>query len=68
MPLPGSHRNKKLIQEIVEPEQQSTVEGMYNPKPMVSPEFLQEIKEPTHEETLVEEKPKKRRKKFLGVL
>lgn len=67
MPLPGSHRDKKLIQEIVEPEQQSTVEGMYNPEPMVSPEFLQEIKEPVHEEVLVEEKPK-RRKKFLGIL
>jgi len=58
MPLPGSHRDKKLIQEIVEPELQEEVQ---------QPEFLQEIKEPVHEEVLVEEKPK-RRKKFLGVL
>lgn len=67
MPLPGSHREKKMIQEIVEPEKQSVVEGMFDAEPMVAPEFLQEIKEPIHEETLVEEKPK-RRKKFLGVL
>jgi len=59
MPLPGSHRDKKLIQEIVEPELQEEVQP--------EPEFLQEIKEPVHEEVLVEEKPK-RRKKFLGVL
>ena len=59
MPLPGSHRDKKLIQEIVEPELQEEVQ---------QPEFLQEIKEPTHEETLIEQQPTKRRKKFLGIL
>lgn len=68
MPLPGSHREKKMIQEIVEPDKSSVVEGMYEPEPMVAPEFLQEINEPVHEETLVEQKPTKRRKKVLGVL
>ena len=50
MPLPGSHRDKKqkqMLQEIVEPQQ---------------PQFLQEINEPTHEEPLVEEKPKRTRR------
>jgi len=54
MPLPGSHRDKKqkeMLQEIVEPEVQT-------PEPQ--PEFLQEINEPTHEETLVEEQPKRK--------
>ena len=48
MPLPGSEREQKFLQEIRSKSQ---------------PEFLQEIKEPTHEvEELVEEKPKKKRK------
>jgi len=52
MPLPGSHREKKLLQEIQEPIVESAPQ----------PEFLQEIKQPTHEEVLVEEeKPKRRR-------
>ena len=46
MPLPGSKREKKLLQEIAEPVTQ----------PTPAPQFLQEIKEPTHEDTLVEEK------------
>lgn len=62
MPLPGSHRDKKqkeMLQEIVEPDVQIPQE----------PEFLQEINEPEHEETLVEEKPKKSgRKKVLGII
>jgi len=48
MPLPGSKRdqnNKQMLQEIVEPEVQVPQE----------PAFLQEIKEPVHEEILVEE-------------
>ena len=53
MPLRGSHREKKLLQEIVEPV-------VNEPAPQA--EFLQEIKEPTHEEVLVEEKPKRRRR------
>jgi len=64
MPLPGSHRDKKqkeMLQEIVEPEVQT-------PEPQ--PEFLQEIKEPTHEEHLVEEKQPERnpRKKRFGII
>jgi len=47
MPLP----KKQVLQEIVEPEIQVPQE----------PEFLQEIKEPAHEETLVEE-PKRTKK------
>jgi hypothetical protein len=48
MPLPGSEREKKFLSEIAEA-----------PKP----EFLQEIKEPYHEESeqLVEQAPKRRR-------
>jgi len=48
MPLPGSPRDRKraFLQEINE------VQGS-------NPEFLQEIKEPVHEETLSEQ-PKKR--------
>lgn len=63
MPLPGSHRDKKkeVLQEIVEPEVQ--VEEV-----QPEPEFLQEINEPEHEETIVEETPKKRgRKKSFGI-
>jgi hypothetical protein len=56
MPLPGSHREKKVLQEIVEPEVQ--VEEQ-EPAPAV---FLQEINEPAHEEVIVEEKPKRRRR------
>jgi hypothetical protein len=49
MPIPGSDREKKFLSEINE---------------KTKPQFLQEIKEPTHdEEELVEEKPKKKRKK-----
>jgi hypothetical protein len=51
MPLPGSHRDKKqkeTLQEIVEPQ---------------APQFLQEIKEPSHEETLVEQPKRRRRSK-----
>jgi hypothetical protein len=49
MPLPGSAREKQFLSEITEKQQ---------------PQFLQEIKEPTHEEpeVLVEETPKKKRK------
>lgn len=50
----------KVLQEIIEPEVQVQPE----------PEFLQEIKEPVHEETLVEEQSKKKRsrkKKTLGI-
>jgi hypothetical protein len=54
MPLPGSHREKKVLQEIVEPVVEQA------PEPQA--EFLQEIKEPTHEEVFVEEKPKRRRR------
>jgi hypothetical protein len=54
MPLPGSHREKQMLQEIVEAEPQ-TAEN-----PAV---FLQEIKEPTHEETLVEQPKRRRRSK-----
>lgn len=52
MPLPGSPRDKKraFLQEIAEVEQSP------------QPQFLQEIKEPEHEEILVEEKPKRRRR------
>jgi hypothetical protein len=47
MPIPGSSRNK-FLSEVANSDQ---------------PEFLQEIKEPSHEEEeLVEEKPKKKRK------
>lgn len=57
MPLPGSQREKRMLQEIVEPDVQIPQE----------PEFLQEINEPTHEEILVEEKPKRRsRRKSKG--
>lgn len=63
MPLPGSHRDKKqkeMLQEIVEPEVQT-------PEPQ--PEFLQEINEPTHEENLVEEQPKRKpKKKRFGII
>jgi hypothetical protein len=52
MPLPGSEREKKLLQEIKEP----VVEEVSHPQ------FLQEIKEPNHEELIVEEKPKRRRR------
>jgi len=51
MPLPGSQRDKKqkeMLQEIVEPQQ---------------PSFLQEIKQPTHEEVLVEQPKRRRRSK-----
>jgi hypothetical protein len=51
MPLPGSHRMKQLLQEINTPE------------PTTTPEFLQEIKEPEHEEVIVEAKPKTSKKK-----
>lgn len=55
MPLPGSPRDRKraFLQEIVEVEEQQQPS---------QPEFLQEIKEPVHEETLVEEKPKRTRR------
>jgi hypothetical protein len=55
MPLPGSHREKQVLQEIVEPVVETT------PEPQA--EFLQEIKEPTHEETLVEQPKRRRRSK-----
>ena len=44
MPLPGSHREKQLLSEVGKKQE---------------PKFLQEIKEPVHEETLSEQ-PKKR--------
>jgi hypothetical protein len=50
MPLPGSKRDvkqKEMLQEIVEPQE---------------PQFLQEINEPVHEEVIVEEKPKRRKR------
>jgi len=48
MPIPGSEREKKLLQEIAGEKKQ--------------PEFLQEIKEPRHEEVeVLQEQPKKRR-------
>lgn len=48
MPLPGSEREKQFLSEITKSSK---------------PQFLQEIKEPAHEEEeLVEEKPKKKRK------
>lgn len=48
MPLPGTEREKQFLSEIAKSSK---------------PEFLQEIKEPVHEEEeLVEEKPKKKRK------
>ena len=52
MPLPGSHRENKLLQEINTPVEEIVEE-------VAQPEFLQEIKEPAHEEVLVEETPKK---------
>jgi hypothetical protein len=52
MPLPGSEREKKLLQEINTP----VVEEVSQPQ------FLQEIKEPTHEELIVEETPKRTRR------
>jgi hypothetical protein len=51
MPLPGSPRDKKqkeVLSEIVEPQ---------------TPQFLQEIKEPMHEEVLVEQPKRRRRSK-----
>lgn len=61
MPLPKKGKKKELLQEIVEP----TVTEEVQPQP----EFLQEIKEPAHEESLVEETPKKKsRKKSFGIL
>jgi hypothetical protein len=56
MPLPGSHREKKVLQEIVEPEVQLE-------EVQAEPSFLQEIKEPTHEEVLVEQPKRRRRSK-----
>lgn len=52
MPLPGSPRDRKraFLQEINE------VQGS-------NPEFLQEIKEPVHEEVLSEQPKKRSRKK-----
>ena len=55
MPLPGSPREKKLLQEIAEPVVEKA------PEPQA--EFLQEIKEPVHEETLVEQPKRRRRSK-----
>lgn len=46
MPIPGSSRDT-FLSEVANSNK---------------PEFLQEIKEPSHEEELVEEKPKKKRK------
>lgn len=61
MPLP----KKQVLQEIVEPEVQESTSG---DAPAV---FLQEIKEPVHEEVLVEEKPKskksRKKKKTFGI-
>ena len=50
MPLPGSHREKTFLSEVVEPS---------------APVFLQEIKEPSHDHdhnVLVEKAPKKKKK------
>lgn len=52
MPLPGSHREKKILQEINTPVEEIVEE-------VAQPEFLQEIKEPEHEEVIVEEAPKR---------
>ena len=52
MPLPK--KDKKFIQEVVEPVVQEEV--------VEETEFLQEIKEPEHEEVLEETAPKKTRK------
>lgn len=54
MPLPGSEREKRLLQEINKPV--PVVEEVSQPQ------FLQEIKEPNHEELIVEETPKRRRR------
>jgi hypothetical protein len=53
MPLPGSKREKELLREVAHEE---PVTGN---APAV---FLQEIKEPVHEETIVEQPTKKRRR------
>jgi len=59
MPLPK--KDKKFIQEVVEPvvQEEEVVEET---------EFLQEINEPEHEEVLEETAPKKSKKskKFFG--
>ena len=58
MPLPGSHRDvaqKKMLQEINQ-------EDIPVAPTESSAEFLQEIKAPVHEEEIVEEAPKKRRR------
>jgi len=47
MPIPGTARDK-FLSEVANADK---------------PEFLQEIKEPSHEEELVEEKPKKKKTK-----
>lgn len=53
MPLPGSDREKKLLQEIG---------GAPVAEP--TPEFLQEIAEPTHDfDDVLEEAPKKKKAK-----
>ena len=54
LPNKGQPKKKKeLLQEIVEPSVKDTWEekGYFTEtEPMVSPEFLQEINEPEHEE------------------
>ena len=48
MPLPGSHREKQLLSEVGKKKEA---------------QFLQETKEPVHEETLSEQPKKRTRKK-----
>ena len=67
MPLPKSDREKRIMESkkenfLQEINQTWEDKGYIQPEPMVSPEFLQEINEPVHEEVLVEEKPKRTRR------
>ena len=56
MPLPGSHREKKFLQEV------NTQEDIPVAPTESSAEFLQEVKLPEHEEKIVEAKPKRTRR------
>lgn len=60
MPLPGSDREKRFLDEVNKKKAVNVGETVSGDVPAV---FLQEIKEPTHEEVIVEQPKKRRRSK-----